>query len=135
MSRSGMTAVNVSGVVSQGAAITNVVHEWVEIPADRIEPHELLYRIGWPPPYQVGLLERDLVVVEGRSDGHSATAELVIATLEDVVFVGRWWGKHHRRAVIDESLEPIAEDARLCVIAVINVVIRPRTPLDSSERT
>lgn len=114
-----------TGVVSQGAPIANVIGERIEVPADKIEPHEMLYRVGSPAPREVGLRTGDLLVIEQRSDGHSATAELVIATVDDLAFIGRWWGKYQRRALLDASLEPIAEDARLYVLGVINVVMRP----------
>jgi len=119
----------VTGIVSQGAPIANVIGERVEVPAEKIEPNEFLYRVGSPAPHEVGLRTGDLLVVERRSDGHSATAELVIAIVEDLAFVGRWWGKYQRRALMDESLEPIAEDARLRVLGVINVVMRPWSQL------
>jgi hypothetical protein len=125
MRRGGMTAVTVTGVVSQGAPIANVIGERLEVPADKIEPHELLYKVGSPAPHEVGLRTGDLLIIEQRSDGHSATAELVIATVENLAFIGRWWGKYQRRALMDESLELIAEDARLHVLGVINVVMRP----------
>jgi hypothetical protein len=124
MTRDGMTAVDLAGIVSQGAPITNAIRERIDVPADKIEPHELLYRVGSPAPHEVGLRTGDLLVIQQRDDGHSATAELVISTVENIVFIGRWWGKHQRRALFDESLEPIIEDSRLRVLGVVNVVMR-----------
>ena len=124
MTRRGVIVVDVTGVVSQGAVIAAVIGERVDVPADKIETHELLYRVGSPAPTEVGLQKGDLLVVERRTDAHAATAELVIATVDNVVFVGRWWGKHRRLVVMDESLEPITEDPRLRVLGVVNVVMR-----------
>ena len=123
MTRGGTTAVELTGIVSQGAPIAKVIRDRIEVPADKIEAHELLYRVGSPAPTAVGLREGDLLIVE-RRNGHCATAELVIAALGDLAFIGRWWGKHERRAVMNESLATIVEDARLRVLGVVNVVMR-----------
>ena len=125
MTHGGTKAVELTGIVSQGSPIANAIRDRIDVPADKIEAHELLYRIGSPAPTAVGLREGDLLIVERRNSGHCATAELVIVTLGNVAFIGRWWGKHERRAVMNESLEVIAEDVHLHVLGVVNVVMRP----------
>jgi len=67
----------------------------------------------------------DLLVVEPRS--HAATGELVIATLENCAFIGRWWAKHGRRALLDGDFQAIAEAPELRVLGAITLVLRDET--------
>lgn len=124
-------AVPLAGVVSQGVSIdTNTAGERIEIPSEQIEADDLLYRVGSSAPYDVGIRDNDLLIVERRRDGRAATAELVLAEIEERVFVGRWWAKHGRQALMDAGMETIVEDARLRVLGAVTVIVRPTSQLD-----
>jgi hypothetical protein len=71
-----------------------------------------------------GIERDDILVIETRSDGHAATAELVLVMIETKAFIGRWWTKHGRRELLDDRLSLITDDARLHVIGAITVVMR-----------
>jgi hypothetical protein len=53
-----------------------------------------------------------------------ATGELVFVTIETKAFIGRWWTKHGRRELLDDSLSLITDDERLEVIGAITVIMR-----------
>jgi hypothetical protein len=44
--------------------------------------------------------------------------------LGERTYVGRWWTKHGRRALLDHALVPIVEGHDLCVIGAVTVVVR-----------
>ena len=112
-----------AGAIAHGAPLDYAAaREPVEVPAEKVEATEAIYRVA-SLPRGLGLRRGDFLVVEPR-ENHAATAELVVAVLTDRVFVGRWWGKHGRRAVMDEDFTPFIEDAAVRVLGVVTVVMR-----------
>lgn len=118
-----MTVLQITGAITHGAALDRVsAQPAVEVPAEKVETGETIYRVA-STPRGLGLRRGDLLVVEPR-DNHAATAELVIAALGERLFLGRWWGKHGRRVVMDATLTPLIEDASLRVLGAVTVVMR-----------
>ena len=66
----------------------------------------------------------DLLIVEPRPRGRAASGELVIGRVGQTVFVGRWWQKHGRRALMSHGLGEVTVGRELRVVAAINQVVR-----------
>ena len=115
-----------AGEISQGVPIdAGVAGEPLTIPADIIDEGEIVFRAAQGDLEEFGIERGDLLVVEQRPDGHATSAELVIARIGDRVFVGHWWGKHGRRAVIGDAYSVVAEERGLQVIGAITAIVRP----------
>jgi len=114
-----------AGAIAQGAAIdTSVAGAFVGVPAEKLDVDDLVYRVARSDLRDLGIERGDLLIVEPRPDGQAATAELVLAFLHERVFVGRWWTKRGRRALLDHALAVVAEHHELRVLGAITVVIR-----------
>lgn len=123
--RDGMVTVVLTGGLSQGAEINaSFAGEQVSIPADKIDEGDVVFRVAAANLRGFGIERDDILVVETRPDGHAATAELVLVTIETKAFIGRWWTKHGRREILDDVLSLISDDPRLRVIGAITVVVR-----------
>ena len=119
-----MVMIVLAGGVSQGAEIdASFAGEQVAIPADKIDV-DAVFRVAARNLRGFGIERNDILVVETRPDGHAATAELVLVTIETKAFVGRWWTKHGRRELLDDVLSLITDDERLQVIGAITVIMR-----------
>jgi hypothetical protein len=120
-----MVMVVLAGGVSQGAEIdASFAGEQVAIPADKIDKGDVVFRAaGWNLLASASTA-MDILVVETRPDGHAATGELVLVTIETKAFIGRWWTKHGRRELLDDVLSLITDDERLQVIGAITVIMR-----------
>ena len=130
-----MTTVHLVGALIQGAAIdTSVAGAVVAVPRAKLDPDDLVFRVARADLQEFGIEHGDLLIVEPRPEGNAATAELVIVTLHERAFVGRWWTKHGRRALLDHALAPIAEDQDLRVIGAITVVVRENRTEVRDER-
>lgn len=109
-----------AGEISQGSPIdAGVAGEPLTIPAGIIEEGEIVFRAARADLQEFGIERSDLLVVEQRPDGHAASAELVVARIGDRVFVGHWWGKHGRRAVVGDKYSVVAEERGLHVFAIV----------------
>jgi hypothetical protein len=115
-----------AGEISQGLPIdTGVAGEPLTIPADIIEEGEIVFRAARSDLQEFGIECGDLLVIEQRADGHASSAELVVARIGDRVFVGHWWGKHGRRAVMGDAYAVVAEDRGLQIVGAITAIVRP----------
>lgn len=115
--------VALAGAIIHGAPLDlRAAGETVEIPSEKIESRELVYRVASPPP-GLEILRGDFLIVEPRPD-RAATGELVIAVAEERIFIGRWWCKHGRRSVVGPGHEPMVEDERVRVLGAVTVVVR-----------
>jgi len=115
-----------AGEISQGQPIDeDVAGEPLTIPADTIEEGEIVYRAARSDLLEFGIERGDFLVVERRPDGHAASAELVVAMIGDRAFVGHWWSKRGRRAVIGYASSVVAEERGLQVIGAITAIVRP----------
>jgi acetoacetate decarboxylase len=120
-----MATARLAGAVVQGAAMdTSVTGAFVRVPSQKMDADDLVFRVARSELREFGIERGDLLIVEPRPDGNAATAELVLATLRGNTFVGRWWTKRGRRALLDHALAPIAEDPDLRVIGAVTVVAR-----------
>lgn len=120
-----MVAIVLAGGVSQGAEIdTSFAGKQVAIPADKIDEGDVVFRAAAANLCGFGIERDDILVVETRPDGHAATGELVLVTIETKAFIGRWWTKHGRRELLDDVLSLITDDERLQVIGAITVIMR-----------
>jgi SOS-response transcriptional repressor LexA len=116
-----------AGAISQGQPIdAGVAGERLTIPAEIMEENEIVYRVGQADLQGLGLERGDLLVVEPRPAGKAATGELVIATIGDRVFVGHWWRKHGRRALMSDRYSVVAEEQGLRIAGAINAIFRLR---------
>jgi SOS-response transcriptional repressor LexA len=121
----GNTTVRLAGAVLPGAPIdTSVTGAFVVVPGEKLNADDLVFRVGNASLRALGIEHGDLLIVEPRPDGNAATAELVLVTLRERAYVGRWWTKRGRRALLDHALVPIAEDHDLRVIGAVTVVVR-----------
>jgi SOS-response transcriptional repressor LexA len=100
--------------------------ERATIPADKISPGELVFRIAGDM-LEVGLADRDLLIVEPRASGDAATGEFVIATLGHDAFIGRYWKKHGARSVLDDAFHVIAQGPALRVLGAVTLILRDET--------
>jgi hypothetical protein len=117
---SGARSVRVTGVLAQGGAI-GASEDTVTIPADRIEPCEVVFRVAGD---FLGLADRDLLIVEPRPDGSAATGEFVIATLHERAFLGRWWAKHGDRMILDNDFRAVIQAPELQVLGAVTLIVR-----------
>ncbi|HEX6641369.1 MAG TPA: hypothetical protein VF215_09665 [Thermoanaerobaculia bacterium] len=122
---SGATTVQATGIFSQGAPLTET-SERTTIPADKISPGELVFRVAGAMP-EVGLADRDLLIVEPRANGDAATGEFVIATLGHDAFIGRYWKKHGARSLLDGEFHVIAQGPALRVLGAVTLILRDVT--------
>lgn len=96
------------------------------LPTDKIGPGEVVFRVAGDMP-DVGLADRDLLIVEPRANGAAATGEFVIATLGDNAFIGRYWNKHGARSLLDGAFHVIAQNPALRVLGAVTLVLRGET--------
>lgn len=128
-----MTTVRLAGAIVQGAALdTGPAGQRVTVPREKIDRDDLVFRVACADLVAFGIEEGDLLIVEPRPEGDAATAELVLAMLDGRAYVGRWWRKQSRRALLNHGLVPIAEDPALWVTGAVTVVVRERRS-DPSE--
>jgi hypothetical protein len=120
-----MVTIVLAGGVSQGAEIdASFAGQQVAIPADKIDSGDVVFRVAAANLRGFGIERDDILVVETRPEGHAATGELVLVMLRERTYVGRWWTKRGRRALLNHALVPIVEDDDLRVIGAVTVVVR-----------
>ena len=119
----GGATIRVAGLLTPGTRIVPS-NERVTLPADRIAPGEIVYRLGTDMP-DLALAMGDLLIVEPRQ--HASTGELVIATLQERAFLGRWWTKHGTRKLLDSAFEVIADAPELLVAGAVTLIAREQT--------
>ena len=122
---SGSTIVQATSILSQGKPLIET-DECAIVPAHKISPGELVFRIAGDLP-DVGLADRDFLIVEPRAKGDAATGEFVIATLGHNAFIGRYWKKHGARSVLDDAFHVIAQGPALRVLGAVTLIVRDET--------
>jgi len=85
-----------------------------------------VFRIAGDVP-EVGLADRDLLIVELRANGDAATGEFIIATLDHCVFVGRYWKKHGAHSLLDDAAQVIVQGPELRVLGAVTLILRAET--------
>jgi transcriptional regulator with XRE-family HTH domain len=119
--------VKTAGELSQGAPIQEKQTEMVIVPASLIEKGEIVFRARGEKLRDHGIEDGDLLVVQLRQNGRAATGELVIGKIGNNVFIGRWWQKHGRKALMTDAMieVPVGKSkAAMKIVAVINAVVR-----------
>jgi SOS-response transcriptional repressor LexA len=120
-----LTSVPLAGEIANGSPIDRASKgELVMIPKDRIDEGELVFRVRSPLP-DLEIEPGDLLTVEPRNGGHAATGELVIVTVDERAFIGRWWNKRGYRALIDVSFAVITADKTMQLFGAITLIVRP----------
>ena len=120
-----MITVRLAGAITQGAAIdTRASGVLVTVPREKLDADDLVFRVDDAALRAFGMQRGDLLIVEPRPEGNAATAELVLATLRERAFIGRWWTKRGQRALLDDAYGVICDDRDLQVIGTITVIVR-----------
>lgn len=115
-------SLRVAGLLAQGDEV-RAGDDLALLPAELIDPCEVIYRLAEDLPV-CDLAAGDLLVVEPRPRGNAATGELVITTLRERAYLGRWWAKHGRRALLDATGAVIVEERDLRVLGAVTLVLR-----------
>jgi SOS-response transcriptional repressor LexA len=114
-----------AGEISQGLPIdTGAAGERLMIPPEFIEEQEVVFRAARRDLQEFDIERGDLLIVEQRPNGNAASGELVVAMIGDRVFVGHWWIKHGRRAVVGDLRSVVAEEHGLHVLGAVNGIVR-----------
>jgi transcriptional regulator with XRE-family HTH domain len=120
-------SVKVSAEIRQGEPVVELKGETAAIPASLIEKGEIVFRARGDRLREQGIEDGDLLVLQLRPKGRAATGELVIGKIGEEVFVGRWWQKNGRKALMSDGPSEVTTGAavrNLKVVAVINAIVR-----------
>lgn len=121
------SSVKVSAEIRQGEPVVELKGASAAIPSSLIEKGEIVFRARGDKLRHEGIEDGDLLVVQLRPKGRAASGELVIGKIGETVFVGRWWQKHGRRALMSDGLSEVTAGAAkrtLKVVAAINAIVR-----------
>src|SRR5437588_1433637 len=121
-------AVKTAGELRQGQPIDESKKETVHVPKSLMDEREIVFRARGPELADQGIEEGDLLVVQLRQRGRASTGELVIGKIGENCYVGRWWEKHGRKALMSDGLAEVTVGKSkrvLKVVAVINAILRP----------
>jgi hypothetical protein len=125
----GITTARLAGGIRQAAPIDmRMAEAIVAVPQEKLDAGDLVFRVATADFRELGIEQGDLLIVEPRSKGNAATTELVLAALGERVFVGRWWTKRGRRALLDHALQPIIEHTDLRVMGAVRRRARREHP-------
>jgi len=120
--------IKVSAEIRHGEEIQELKGDTAAMPSSLIEKGEIVFRARGETLRHEGIEDGDLLVVQIRPKGRAASGELVICKIGETIYVGRWWQKHGRRALLtDGPSEVITGTAKgsLKVMAAINAIVRP----------
>jgi transcriptional regulator with XRE-family HTH domain len=120
--------VKTKGELQQGKPIDESKTEKVHVPKSLMDEGEIVFRARGENLRDQGIEDGDLLVVQLRQRGRAATGELAIGKIGDNCYVGRWWEKHGRKALMSDGLSEVTVGKSkrvLKVVAVINAILRP----------
>lgn len=126
--RAGWAEVKTAGELRQGQPIDESKIENVSVPQSLLEKGEIVFRARGENLGDQGIDDGDLLIVQLRQKGRAATGELAIGKIGENCFVGRWWEKHGRKALMSDGLAEVTVGRSkrvLKVVAVINAIVRP----------
>src|SRR5262245_15827948 len=115
--------VKVSAEIRQGEPPVELKGESAAIPSSMIEKGEIVFRVRGEKLRHEGVEDGDLLIVQLRPRGRAASGELVIGKIGEDVFVGRWWQKNGRKALMSDGPSVVASGAALKVVAAVNAII------------
>lgn len=121
------TEVEVAGEIRHGDIIDETKKERVAVPKSLVDDGEIVFRARGDSMFDHGISDGDLLVVELRPRGRAANGELVIGRIGNHVYIGRWWNKHGRKALMSNGLAEVTvgrSSRSLKVVAAINQIIR-----------
>lgn len=116
--------VRIRGTFTQGHAITLIEGETVQLPPELVEGHELVLRVAGKGVAGWHVRPGDLLTVELRPGGKAATGELVLARVGATLWLGRWWDKGGRRALLDVRMRTVVEGPDVKIFGVVILVTR-----------
>jgi HTH-type transcriptional regulator/antitoxin HipB len=120
-----MTRVKLGGDIRNGEPVDeSTTGETVLLPASVVDGDDLLLRVRGSALHALDIHDGDVLVLELRSKGRAANGELVIAKIGEIAYIGRWWQKHGRRAVVTNPMTEGTSDKNLKVMAAVSLVIR-----------
>ena len=125
--RADWVEVEVAGEIRHGDLIDETKKERVAVPKSLVDDGEIVFRARGDSLYDHGIADGDLLVVELRPRGRAANGELVIGRIGSHVYIGRWWNKHGRKALMSNGLAEVTvgrSSRSLRVVAAINQIIR-----------
>jgi transcriptional regulator with XRE-family HTH domain len=126
--RAGWSEVKTAGELRQGEPIDESKIESVSVPGSLLEKGEIVFRARGENLADQGIEDGDLLIVQLRQKGRAATGELAIGKIGENCFVGRWWEKNGRKALMSDGLSEVTVGRSkrvLKVVAVINAIVRP----------
>ena len=119
--------VNTAGELRQGEPVNEKQIETVLVPSAMIDKGEIVFRARGNAFGDLGIEDGDLLVVQLRQKGRASTGELAVGKVGPTVYIGRWWQKHGRKALMTEAFDEVTSAKTLKIVAVINAVIRIET--------
>lgn len=126
----GEASVPIAGEIRQGEPIVELSGESAPLPPSVVETGEVVFRARGDKMRAQGIEDGDLLVVELRPTGRAASGELVIVKAGELLFVGRWWQKHGRKAIMTDGLSEVTtggtSKSGLKMLAAINAIVRPK---------
>ena len=122
-----LVEIETAGEIRHAQAVDESKKERVSVPQSLVDEGEILFRARGDSMRAHGIDDGDLLVAELRPRGRAANGELVIGRIGDAVFVGRWWNKRGRKALMANGLAEVTtgNNARsLKIVAAINQIVR-----------
>ncbi len=123
-------SVPIAGEIRQGEAVVELSGESTPLPPAVIETGEVVFRARGDRMRAQGIEDGDLLVVQLRPTGRAASGELVIVKAGQLLYVGHWWQKHGRKAIMTDGLSEVTtggtSKSALKVLAAINAIVRAR---------
>ena len=119
--------VPIAGCIRQGEPIDEEAKETVALPRSLVEDGEIVFRVHGDGLREQNIHDGDLLVVELRQRGRAATGELVIVKINHNAYIGRWWQKRGRKALMSDGMSEVTigrSTRTLKVVAAINQIVR-----------
>jgi transcriptional regulator with XRE-family HTH domain len=119
--------IETAGEIRHGQPVDADKKEKVALPKSLVESGEIVFRARGAGLHDQGIEDGDLLIVELRPRGRASTGELVIAKIGTQVFIGRWWQKHGRKALMSNGLSEVMvgrSTRSLKLVAAINQIVR-----------
>jgi transcriptional regulator with XRE-family HTH domain len=119
--------IETAGEIRHGEPVDESKKETVAIPKSLVEAGEIVFRARGDNLRDQGIEDGDLLIVELRPRGRAASGELVIGKIGRQVFIGRWWQKHGKKALMSNGLSEVTvgrSTRSLKIVAAINQIVR-----------
>jgi len=120
----GLRSVRLAGYFTPGRPLERQRNELIDVPLDLANDEDELYRVVERGIPAQNIRPDDLLVVEPRPNGNAAAGELVLAEHDGCAYVGRWWTKRGRRALMDDVKVPIVEGRGVQVVGAVALIAR-----------